>query len=228
MQQVLVFSFTAMANPTLLAAATVLLLLPNPKRLMLGYLLGALMTSVTLGLVIVFSLQNSGAVSTAKHTVNPAADLVLGGLLLVISFVLATGRWERHNERRRGRNGPKKKKKGPPRWQRALSKGSPRVTFVVGALLTLPGFSYLSALDGIIKLNYSTVLTVLLVLMVNVIMLALIEVPLLCFAVAPEWTPQALERAKAWFARDSHRIAVLGTAILGSLLILRGLITLLS
>ena len=70
--------------------------------------------------------------------------------------------------------------------------------------------------------------TVLLVLMVNVIMLALIEVPLVCFAVAPEWTPQALQRAKEWFARDSHRIAVLGTAIVGSLLILRGLITLFS
>ena len=36
MQQVLVFSFTAMANPTLLAATTVLLLLPSPKKLMLG------------------------------------------------------------------------------------------------------------------------------------------------------------------------------------------------
>jgi hypothetical protein len=29
-----------MLNPTLLTATTVMLLLPNPKRLMLGYLLG--------------------------------------------------------------------------------------------------------------------------------------------------------------------------------------------
>ena len=90
MQQVLVFSFTAMANPTLLAAATVLLLLPNPKRLMLGYLLGALTMSVTLGLVIVFWFKNSGGVSTAKHTVNPAVDIALGAILLLLSIVLAS------------------------------------------------------------------------------------------------------------------------------------------
>jgi hypothetical protein len=68
---------------------------------------------------------------------------------------------------------------------------------------------------------------VLLVLMVNVIMLALIEVPLITFAVAPDWTPRAIEQTKAWFARNAHTIAVRGTAILGTLLIVRGLVTLL-
>jgi hypothetical protein len=221
MQQVLVFSLTAMANPSLLAAATVLLILPNPKKLMLGYLAGALMTSVTLGLVIVFALQDSAAVDTAKRTINPALDIALGAILLVVSIVIRTSR-----PRRRKPTEPKKDK-APPRWQQALSKGSPRITFVVGALLTLPGFSYLAALSGIIKMNSSTVATVLLVLMVNVIMLALIEVPLITFAVAPDWTPRTIERTKAWFARNAHTIAVRGTAILGLLLIVRGVITLL-
>jgi hypothetical protein len=36
---------TAALNPTLLAPTTVMLLLPNPKRLLLGYLLGAYTTS---------------------------------------------------------------------------------------------------------------------------------------------------------------------------------------
>jgi hypothetical protein len=217
-----VFSLTAMANPSLLAAATVLLILPNPKKLMLGYLAGALMTSVTLGLVIVFALQDSGAVDTAKRTINPVLDIAAGAILLVISIVIGTGR--------RPRRKPKEPKtdKAPPRWQQELSKGSPRVTFVVGALLTLPGFSYLGALSGIIKLNASTVATVLLVLMVNVIMLALIEVPLITFAVAPDWTPRAIERTKAWFARNAQMIVVRGTAVLGTLLIVRGVITLLS
>ncbi len=42
-----------------------------------------------------------------------------------------------------------KEDKGPPRWQQALSKGSARTTFVVGALLTLPGASYLAGLHHI-------------------------------------------------------------------------------
>jgi hypothetical protein len=219
-QQILVFSFTAMANPTLLAAATVLLLLPNPKKLMLGYLAGALMTSVTLGLVILFALQDSAAVDSAKRTINPVLDIALGAILLVVSVAIHTGRPRRK---------PKEPKpdKAPPRWKNELSKGSPRVTFVVGALLTLPGFSYLGAMSGIVKLNSSTVTTVLLVLMVNVIMLALIEVPLITFAVAPDWTPRVIDRTKSWFSRNAHVIAVRGTAVLGILLILRGVITLL-
>ena len=60
---VFLLSLVSMFNPTLLAAVTVMLLLPNPKRLMAGYLLGAYTTSITLGLVVVFSLNGSSAAS---------------------------------------------------------------------------------------------------------------------------------------------------------------------
>ncbi len=40
MLAVLVLSLVALANPTLLAAVTVMMLIPNPKRLMVGYLSG--------------------------------------------------------------------------------------------------------------------------------------------------------------------------------------------
>ena len=46
--QVFLLALAAALNPTLVAASTLMMLLPNPKRLMLGYLLGALMTSITL------------------------------------------------------------------------------------------------------------------------------------------------------------------------------------
>ena len=36
MNTVLLFSLTAMANPTLVAVTTVMLLLPDPKKLMFG------------------------------------------------------------------------------------------------------------------------------------------------------------------------------------------------
>lgn len=104
----------------------------------------------------------------------------------------------------------------------------PRITFVVGALLSLPGASYLAALDGIIKLKQGTTITVLLVLIVNLIMLALLELVLIAFAVAPDWTPKMVERTKRWLAREGRRIAVIGTAIVGLLLVFRGVIELLS
>jgi hypothetical protein len=221
MSRVLLFSLTAMANPTLVAATTVMLLLPSPKRLMLGYLLGALLTSITLGLVIVFTLKDSSLISTGKRTINPAEDFAFGAILLVIAFVVESGRVSRLRERRKR----SKTDSAPPRWQQALGRGSPRVTFVVGVVLTLPGASYLAALSSIIRLDPGTAPTVLLVLMVNLIMLAFLELPLLGFAIAPDWTTATIERAKAWFRRNGARALVIGTATIGSLLIVRGVIT---
>ena len=194
--QVILLSLTASLNPTLVAATTVMLLLDSPAKLMAGYLLGAYITSITLGLVIVFSLSKSSATNTTQNTLSPAADIGLGAVALAIAFVLYTGRAERLRERRRERKEAKGPKE-PARWQRELSKGSPRTTFVIGALLTLPGASYLAGLDEIHKLQYSTPVTVLLVIGFNLVMLWLLEVPLASFLIAPDWTPRAVERAKA-------------------------------
>ena len=226
MGQVVLLSLTASLNPTLVAATTVMLLLPSPSKLMLGYLLGAYVTSITLGLVIVFSLSNSSTSNTTENTVSPAVDIALGVIALAVAFVLYTGRQERLSERRRERKAAKPDK-GPPRWQRELSKGSARTTFVIGALLTLPGASYLAGLDQIHKLNYSTTTTVLIVIGFNLVMLWLLEVPLASFLIAPDWTPRAIDRAKAWVSRHRHVFAVRGFAAVGALLIVKGLIGLL-
>jgi Sap, sulfolipid-1-addressing protein len=224
---VLVFALTAALNPTLVAASTVMMLLPNPVRLMLGYLAGALMTSITLGILIVYELKSSSVVGTTKHTLGPGATTALGVLFLLLAVVLGTGRDERVTERRRARKA-EKPDKGPPRWQRALGKGSARVTFVVGALLTLPGASYIAGLTKISGLHYSKAGTVATIVLFNLIMLALLEVPLLCFAIAPDWTPNAIARAKAWIGRNWRRFAVRLLAVIGALLVIKGVLQLIS
>jgi len=223
---IFVWAFTAALNPTLVAASTVMMLLPNPVRLMLGYLLGALLTSITLGLLIISQLEGSSAVATTKNTLSPAATIALGCIALVSALVLGTDRRLGALERRRARR-ENKKDKGPPRWQRALGRGSARVTFVVGAMLTLPGASYLAGLSRIDKQNFSTPETVLVVIVFNLIMLALLEVPLICFVIAPNWTPRAIDRAKAWIGRHTRRFAVTLLTVVGALLVLKGVLELL-
>jgi Sap, sulfolipid-1-addressing protein len=218
MGDVLLLAFLAALNPTLVAASTLMMLLQNPVRLMLGYLLGAMLTSITLGLVIVFSIEGSDTTLSSEKSLSAGGSLVLGAIALVAAFVLGTGRIGS----RRGARREAKKPKGPPRWQRALSRGSARVTFVVGALLTLPGGAYLTGLSRIDKLDYSTTATVLLILVFNLIMLALLEVPLICFVVAPDWTPRAIERSKAWISRHARRFAVTLLTVVGVLLVLKG------
>ena len=227
MGDVILLSLTASLNPTLVAVTTVMLLLDKPARLMAGYLLGAYLTSITLGLVIVFALSSSGAKNTTENTVSPAVDIGLGAVALAVAFVLYTGRAERLRERRRARKAANGKNE-PPRWQRQLSKGSPRTTFAVGALLTLPGASYLAGLDEIHKLKASTAVTVLLVIGFNLVMLWLLEFPLASFLVAPEWTPRAVHRAKAWVGRHAHTFAVRGFTAVGALLVIKGVVGLVS
>src|SRR6478735_2911832 len=141
---IFLLSLLAMFTPTLLAAVTVMMLLPNPKRLMLGYLLGAYTTSITLGLLIVFSLHGSASVSTAKHTLGPVEDIVVGLVALLVAFVLGTGKTARLEARRRRRKQAKEEAgEAKESWpERMLGRGSARVTFAVGVVLTLPGVSY--------------------------------------------------------------------------------------
>jgi Sap, sulfolipid-1-addressing protein len=222
---VFLFALLAALNPTLVAASTLMMLLPRPVRLMLGYLLGALMTSITLGLIIVFSLEGSGTVNTTQRSLSPAATIALGAIALIAAAAI------KRDERDRGRDHPRRRRKakedkGPPRWQRALSRGSPRITFAVGALLTLPGASYLAGLSRINKLNYATAPTVALVIGFNLVMMALLEIPLVLFLVAPEWTPKAVERGKTWVTGHARGFILTLLTVVGTLLVIKGIVEL--
>ncbi len=61
---IFLLSLPAMFNPTLPAAVTIMMLLPEPRKLVTGYLLGAYLTSIGLGMAIVFSFhQSSGEIA---------------------------------------------------------------------------------------------------------------------------------------------------------------------
>ena len=74
------------------------------------------------------------------------------------------------------------------------------------------------------KQNTGTVVTVLLVLAFNAIMLILLELPLLGYAFAPDWTAATIERFSNWLIRRGGRVALIAGAIAGVLLILRGIV----
>ncbi len=227
--RIFVSSVLATLNPSLLAAVIVMLLLPRPKRLMLGYLLGAYATSITFGLVFAFALHGSSAVSTSEHTLSPAGDIVAGLVATGIAYVLAT----RLDARLRGWQGRRQQAKGKAAkqdqesWQlRLLGRGSARITFGVGVVLSFPGISYLNALDHIVKLDPGSAPTVLLVVFFCVMQQLLLELPLLGYLFAPEWTQATVTRFRAWLDRRGRRLGVIGAGAIAALLLIRGLITL--
>ena len=135
MGQVILLSLTASLNPTLVAATTVMLLLDKPAKLMLGYLLGAYLTSITLGLVIVFSASNSSTTNTTENTLSPAVDIALGVIGLVAAWVVWSGRGNatesagKHAKRQSPTRGPRagngssaRDLRGPPSWSGCCSR----------------------------------------------------------------------------------------------------------
>ncbi len=219
--KVFTLSLTAALNPTLLAAVTVMLTLLSPKRLLSGYLAGALVTSITCGLLLVFTLNGSSTSRSAKHTVNPILNVVLGAVILLVAFVVGTGR----DKRRRARSARKReeaKDKPPPHWKRLLSKGSARDTFLVGVLLSFPGASYIAGMELLSKQNIGTGATVLSVIAFNLIMLMLLELPLIGYATRPEWTAATVARFSGWLSRSGGRAALIAAVVIGFALIGRG------
>jgi hypothetical protein len=223
MGNIFLLSLVSAANATLLAAVTVMLFLPSPKRLLVGFLLGALLISLTTGFVIVFAVHNSGATSTAQNSISPSMDIALGMIALLVAYVLGSGRDQRLKQRRKKKN-EEEVEKSPSKVEQLLGRGSARVTFAVGVVLTLPGFSYLAALHELDNLNYGTVPTVLVILGFNVMLLLFLEIPLVGYAVAPERTVVEVQRFRAWLSRSGRRMAIIGAAGIGALLVTRGVI----
>lgn len=200
-----------------------MLLSANAKHLMLGYLLGAYTTTIGLGMVIVAVIPDSGVADFSKTTISPGLGVALGLIALGLALSLYRGPTERAAERRE-RHKQAKAAKGPPRWQRALDKGSAWEAYGVGLVLSLPGASYLVAMDILHNQDLSGGQTLLAVIAFSVIMLLLIEVPVVAFAVAPGWAQRSVDRFQAWIHRDARWIAFWVALVVGVLLIVRAAI----
>jgi hypothetical protein len=221
---VLVSALVATANPSLLAATTVMMLLPHRKRLMTGYLLGAYTTSVIAGLVIVFSLHGSSVVKTSTHLLSPSGEIAIGAIALTVALAMATG----HDSRVRGWREHRKKAHASttePWSTRMLARGSAVITFAVGAAMSFPGVSYVNALDHIAALNPPTISILLLVAYFCVMQQILLEGALLASTFAPARTEDVIVRMKGWFVRHGRQLAMVGLFAVGALLAARGAFT---
>lgn len=224
MGDIFLLSLVAAANATLLAAVTVMLFLEDPKRLLLGYLTGALLVSLTIGFVIVFVVHDSGATETAQNSLSPSMDIALGMILLLVSYVLGSGRDEKLKKRHSAKGGEAGAEKAPSKTEKLLGRGDARITFALGVVFTLPGVAYLAALHDLQQLEYGVAGEILVIVGFNVMLLALLEVPLIGYLLAPERTVVVVQRFRTWLTQSSRQIAVIGAAGLGAVLLIRGVI----
>lgn len=208
--------------PLLLAVVIISLRTAHPPRLLVSFLAGGLLTTMTVGLIIIYALEHSSLVSRSRSTTDPAVDLAAGAIALAAGLLLAR-RADPNPDRVRGAEDVR-----PGRIDRMLSRGAP-LAFLAGVVLNIvPGVLPFVALKDIAELDYSVPATVLTLLGFYVIMFAFIEVPLVAYLVAPARTAIETARFNAWLDRNWRRLAAYALVVLGVYLLVRGAVALIA
>ena len=206
--------------PILIAVVLVALRSPHPAKLLASFYAGALLTTVTVGLVVVYALQGTALVTSARPTFDPWLDIAIGALALVGAFVL---------RRRQVMHAPKREapvdETGPSWWEALLERGAP-LAFVAAVVLNVfPGFFPLVALKDIAELDYGVAGTAALILGFYLVMFVFIEIPLVGYLVAPAQTRDWATRFNDWLDRNARTVATSALAVAGTYLVVRGVIS---
>jgi predicted metal-binding membrane protein len=198
--------------PTLILVDVLAFRLERPIRILVAFLAGALLTTIALGIVIVFVLQGSSLTSGSRSTFRPAVYLAGGAPALVAAWAVNRTSGRLHEPGR------------PSPAQRAVG-GGIAVAFVAGIVLDIiPGVLPFVALAQIADLDASTGAKVVAIVAFYVVMFAFIEVPILVYAVAPARTTDAIARFNAWLDRNGRLLGAVVLAAAGVYLVVRGVV----
>ncbi len=222
MVNVLVLAFASAISPAILAVVIVVLSRPRPRRLLLAYLVGGLLTSIAVGVAIVTSLNGLNAVSGSSPAADPIVNFTVGALALIVAYVLATDRDAGLEERRREKRAARPAR--DPWSERVLNRGTAPIAFAVGVALNLPGAFYLVALKDIAESQQGFGAQAFAIVLFNLIMFVLAEVPLLGYSFAPEATKVKVEQLNAWMSRHARQIVIGIATAIGIYLIARGVV----
>jgi hypothetical protein len=187
---------------------------PHPKKLLTFFLAGALLVSVSIGLAAVNVLNAADIGSSSRRSFGAGLYLGLGAVAMVVGL---------HFLRTRPKPKSERPKKGPSMTDRVLTRDSSWLVFALGIVLNLPGIWYLMGLKDIALGGYSEVEEVLLILGFNIIMFSFVEIPLVGYLVAPEWSKKQIDRFNSWLhAHARHIGGYIGVGV-GAFLIARGI-----
>ena len=203
---------------------------PEPRRLLIAFYVGGLLTSITTGIIVLAVFKNNEAVlGSTKSAPNPVVSIIVGAVALVFAWLMTSVRGSAVLDHWRSRHGRKAEPDKGPSWaERRLGGASWKIALLIGAVINLPGPFYLLALGKIAHGGYATPAQIALVLMFNAIMLVMLEVPLVGYLFRPETTAKRVAAMSRLLNRNGLRITGWLVAVLGLSLIGQGIAALVS
>jgi hypothetical protein len=208
-------AFASIVWPILIVVVIAALRTSRPERLLVAFLAGGLLATISIGLVLVNVLDTT-SVGTRRQSQAPATVSIVAGVLALIAAAAV------RRSRPKVRSGRKRSSFDADHYLSNV-----RLAFAAGAVLNiLPGFFPFVALVGIAKGGFSFAVEFVLVAFFYVIMFAFVEVPLVGYAFAPTRTEILTNRFNAWLDRNGRMLATYALAVVGVYLIVRGIVAL--
>jgi hypothetical protein len=216
----------AALNPKLLALDLLLVENRRPRVMFLCVLAGGMTVGLTVGLLDVLVFHADALKS--QGTVSAGVDLGTGLLLVAVGALVATGRL--HGRRKApvpaGGAPPGKPEKKDGWATRVLAEPRLGLAMLIGAVVGIPGASYLTALHNLVTGKSSTATQVVAVIIFVVIEFSLIIIPFAFLELRPEATKARLSNAQAWLLGHARQLMAYTALILGAYLVVSGLVRL--
>src|SRR4029077_6589723 len=135
--ELLLLAVASMFWPTLIVIVVLALRVSHPVKILAWFLAGGFLTTVAVGIAVVFAFQGSSFMSGSDPTVDPVVYLTMGLLSVLGAVVLLRGTGRAVAEVLEEPEAPTKRTK-PSLTERAVG-GAP-VAFVAGVVLNIvPG-----------------------------------------------------------------------------------------
>jgi hypothetical protein len=204
-------------EPFRIAMTVLMINRPRPLLQLLVFLAGGFAMGIGVGTVVLFILRPALG---STHFTLPRVQIVVGAVLLVNAAVVASGVG--------GSRVSGFAELGSRRWEpvaarvQGLVNGRSLWTAGIAGLgIALPSVDYLAVLALIVASGAAASVQMGALLLFNVMAFGFVEIPLLCYLVAPERTRAALSAVQEWLRTRRRRalgilLAVVGCVLLGA------------
>jgi hypothetical protein len=189
---------------------------PQPALQLSTFLAGGFVMGTAVGVVVLFVLRP--ALGSAHFTL-PRVQIVVGAVILVNAVLVATGLLGRSRDE--APPGRLSRMLGPlaARTRQLLTGRSLWAAGVAGLGIALPSVDYLAALALIVASGAAASTQLGALMLFNAVAFALVEIPLVCYLLAPDRTRATLSTVYDWLkARGRHGFSVL-LAVVGCMLL---------
>jgi hypothetical protein len=212
----LVMAVAVSLEPFRIGMTVLIINRPRPGLQLLAFLTGGFAMGTAVGLVVLFVLRP--AMGSAHFTL-PRVQIVVGAVVLANAALVATG--VLGGKRSDGSPGRISRMAGPlaTRTRQLLNGRSLWAAGAAGLGIALPSIDYVAALALIVASGAAAATQFGALILFNVVAFALVEIPLVCYLVAPDRTRAALSALHDWLRlHGRHGVAAL-LAVIGCVLV---------